>query len=153
MKFVKLAVLLLCSLASVVIAAQNQNPQIDWIRGTDFTKYHTFTWAKAYYAIQDPYANLALASAVQDELGAKGLSFVPQDGKFDVFVTYTARINQDPANMSQNILTMNVRIFDSKNNSVVWSAGGFTPIGKDNGENRRKARALLDQMFQKYPPQ
>lgn len=152
MKLARFAVFVLTLVSSLALAAQNQNPQIDWVRGTDFSKYHTFTWAKAYYAIQDPYANLALASAVQDHLSGKGFQFVPQDGNFDVFVTYTARINQDPANMSQNILTMNVRIFDAKNNSVVWSAGGFTPIGKDNSENRLKARLLLDQMFQKYPP-
>ncbi len=153
MKLARFAVLLLTLVSPLVLVAQNQNPQIDWIRGTDFSKYHTFTWAKAYYAIQDPYANLALATAVQDQLSAKGVSFVPQDAKFDVFVTYTARINQDMSNMSQNILTMNIRIFDAKNNSVVWSAGGFTSLGKDNSENRRKARALLDQMFQQYPPQ
>jgi hypothetical protein len=136
----------------VSILSAAQNPHVDWVRGTDFTKFHTFTWAKAHYAIQDPYANLSLATALQDELEAKSVHFVAPEQKFDVFVTYTVRINQDTVNLSQNILTMNIRIFDSRNNAVVWSAGGFTPMGKDNSENRRKARELLGQMFQKYPP-
>ena len=150
MKFV-IRVCSLCLIVSAVLCAQN--PQVDWVRGTDFRSIHTFTWAKAYYAVQDPYANLALSVAVQDELGAKNVRFVSSEQKFDVFVTYTARINQDPQNLSQNILTMNVRIFDARNNSVVWSAGGFTALVKDNAENRKKARQLLGEMFQKYPPE
>jgi hypothetical protein len=144
------AVLLMCLAIPTVVAAQN--PQVDWIRGTDFSRVHTFTWAKAAYAIQDPDANLGMALAVQDELGAKGVQYVDSQQKFDVFVTYMAKINQDPQNMSQNILTLNVRIFHSGNNSVIWSAGGYIALGADKIQNRRKARALLAEMFQKYPP-
>jgi Domain of unknown function (DUF4136) len=145
----KSAVFVFCiSLLSIA-----QNPHVDWVRGTDFSKFRTFTWAKSHYAIQDPYANLSVAAAVQDELAAKGVHFLPSEEKFDVFVTYTVRINQDTLNLSQNVLTMNIRIFDSHNNTVVWSAGGYTPITKEEAQDRRKARELLASMFQKYPPQ
>lgn len=145
------AVLLICLATSLVAVAQN--PQVDWVRGTDFKSFHSFTWATAVYPIQDPDANLGLGRAVQDELEAKGVHFVSSQDKFDVFVTYNAKVNQDPANLSRNLLTLNVRIFDAKNNFVVWSAGGHIALGTDKTQNRSKARELLDQMFQKYPPE
>ncbi len=147
----KPAFVLLFIASSVAVAAQN--PQVDWVRGTDFKSFHTFTWATAFYPIQDPDANLGLARAVQDKLESKGVQFVSSQDKFDVFVTYNAKINQDPANLSQNLLTLNVRIFDAKNNSVVWSAGGYIALRSDKTQNRSKARELLDQMFEKYPPE
>jgi hypothetical protein len=153
MKLSRSAVFLLCLLASAVMTALNQNPQVDWVRGTDFSRIHSFTWATAVYPIQDPDVNLGLARAVQDELEAKSVQYVSSDQKFDVFVTYNAKVNQDPANLSQNLLTLNVRIFDAKNNSVIWSAGGHIALGKDKAQNRSKAHELLVQMFQKYPPQ
>jgi len=153
MKLGKLAVVAVCLIAPVVIIGQSQNPQVDWLRGTDFSHIHSFTWATAVYPIQDPDINLGLARAVQDELEAKSVQYVSSDQKFDVFVTYNAKVNQDPANLSQNLLTLNVRIFDAKNNSAIWSAGGYIALGKDKAQNRSKAHELLDEMFKKYPPQ
>jgi hypothetical protein len=152
MKLVLTSAFLLLFLAIATVVAA-QNPQVDWIRGTDFSRVHTFTWAKAAYAIQDPDSNLGMARAVQDELGAKGVQYVDPQQKFDLFVTYVAKINQQPQNMSQNMLTLNVRIFDSRNDTVIWSAGGYIMLGADKAQNRRNARALLAEMFQKYPPQ
>lgn len=147
---IKFALVLLCVVISGVAAAQN--PQVDWIRGTDFSRFHGFTWATGVYPIQDPDASLGMARAVQDELQAKGVQFVSPQQKFDVFVTYVAKINQDPQNLSQNIVTINIRIFDSRNNSVIWSAGGYATLGKDKAHNQSNVRDLLAQMFAKYPP-
>ncbi len=147
---VSFAVLLLCLLVPVVIAAQTTD--VDWARGTDFSRIHTYTWATAAYPIQDPDASLGMARAVQDELAAKGVQFVDPQQKFDVFVTYNAKINQDPQDTSRKLITLKVRIFDSRNNTVIWVAGGYIALVNDKLQNRRNVRALLAAMFQKYPP-
>ena len=142
--------LLLCLLVPVVVVAQTT--EVDWVHGTDFSRFHTFTWATGAYPIQDPDASLGMARAVQNELEAKGVQFVDPQQKFDVFVTYNAKINPDPQDMSRKLITLKVRIFDSRNNTVIWTAGGYVALVNDKVQNRRNVRALLAAMFQKYPP-
>ncbi len=146
----RFAVLLLCLLVPVVVAAQTA--EVDWDHGTDFSRFHTFTWAKAPYPIQDPDASLGMARAVQDELEAKGVQFVDPQEKFDVFVTYNAKINPDLQDPSRKLITVKLRIFDSRNNTVIWRAGGYVALVNDKEQNRRNVRALLAAMFEKYPP-
>lgn len=138
--------------ACISIAASQTTTDYDYARGVDFTAFHTFTWAKAYYAIQDPDANLAMAAAAQHELEARGVTYVPDNQKFDIFVTYNAIVNQDPADSSKKTLTLKVRIFDSRNNNMVWQCGGYINLGNDRQQNRLAARKLLAQIFAKYPP-
>ena len=145
------AILLLCLLVPVVVAAQTA--EVDWVHGTDFSRFHTFTWATGAYPIQDPDASLGMARTVQSELEAKGVQFVDPQQKFDVFVTYNVKINPDALNPGQQIITVKLSIFDSRNNTAVWRAGGYIALVNDDKEqNRRNVRALLAAMFQKYPP-
>ncbi len=145
------AVLLSIFLLPTVVAVA-QTAEVDWVRGTDFGQYHTFTWARGAYPIQDPDANLGMARVVQDQLERRGLKFVDPQQKFDVFVTYNAAIQPDLQNSSRKILALKVRIFDSQNNTVIWRSGGTVTLVEDMEENRRKVRGLLEDMFQKYPP-
>lgn len=146
----RLGVLLLFLCVPVLPAAQTA--EVDWIRGTDFAQFHTFTWATAFYPIQDPDANMRMAAAVRDELEAKGVSYVDPQQKFDVFVTYNAAITQDPQELSHRTLTIKLRIFDARNNTVIWRAGGFTAIVGDQPRDRNNVRALLATIFEHYPP-
>jgi hypothetical protein len=151
MKLATSCAFLLFSLLTA-FAALAQTTHVDWVRGTDFGRFHTFTWATAAYAIQDPDANLGMARAVREELEAKGMQFVAPDQKFDVFITYNAKINQDPQDLSRELITLNVRIFDSRNHTVIWSAGGYVALGNNKPQNRSNVRGLLAEMFKKYPP-
>ncbi len=143
--------LMVCLLSAAALCAQDT--QVDWARGTDFSRFHTFTWATAAYPIQDPDANLGMARAVRDELEAKGVQFVGPQEKFDLFVTYNAKITTDVQDSSRRLLAVQVRIFDSRNNNVIWRAGGNVALVTDNDQNRRNVRTLLAELFQKYPPQ
>lgn len=147
---ISLAILLLCLLVS--IPAHAQAAEVDWTPGTDFSRFHTYTWATAAYPIQDPDASLGMALAVDEELAAKGVRFVSPQQKFDVFVTYNAQINPDVQDSSRKGITIKVRIFDSSNNTVIWRAGGYVELGNDRLQNRRNVRAMLAAMFQQYPP-
>ena len=147
---IRLAALLLCLLAPAVVAAQTA--EVDWVHGTDFSRFHTFTWATGAYPIQDPDANLGMAAAVQDELGAKGVQYAGPQDKFDLFVTYNAVINPDAQGTARKVITIKVRIFDARNNTRIWIAGGYVALVDDLEENRRNVRALLAEMFRQYPP-
>lgn len=144
------AVLLPCFLLTMVAAAQTS--EVEWVHGTDFGQFHTFTWAKPPYPIQDPDANLGMQRAVQEELENRGVLLVDQRQKFDLFVTYNAIINPDVQDSSRKVITLKLRIFDSRNNTVIWRAGGYVDLGDDRKQARSKVRALLASMFQKYPP-
>ena len=146
----RITMALLCLLGAVT--AVGQTASVDWVRGTDFSRFHTFTWATGAYPIQDPDPNLRMAFAIQDELAAKGVTYVMGQQKFDVFVAYTAIVNPDPQSVSRNIVTLKVMIFDSRNNTIIWRAGGYFELGKDKQQNRANAKALLVSMFNKYPP-
>ncbi len=146
----RLAVLLLCLLVSTLVTAQSVD--VDWVRGTDFSRFHTFTWATGAYPIQDADASLGMALAVQNQLEGKGLQYVGPQEKFDVFVTYNVKVNPDPQDSSRTIVTVKLSIFDARNNTSVWRAGGYFTAVQDKAENRRQVRALLEQMFQQYPP-
>ena len=148
---IRFAIFLLCLLVPAVLAAQTVD--VDWVHGTDFSRFHTFTCATGAYPIQDPDASLGMALAVQDQLEAKGVQYVGPQQKFDCFVTYNVKLNPDPQNSSRTIVTVKLSLFDSRNNSSVWRAGGYFTATSDKAENRRQVRALLDQMFQQYPPE
>ncbi|HYX68034.1 MAG TPA: DUF4136 domain-containing protein [Terriglobales bacterium] len=148
---IRLFVLLLCLLISATLAAQTVD--VDWVHGTDFSRFHTFTWATGAYPIQDPDASLGMAMAVQNELEGKGVQFVGPQEKFDCFVTYNVKVNPDPQDSSRQIVTVKLSLFDARNNTSVWRAGGYFAAVEDKAENRRNVRALLDAMFQQYPPE
>ncbi len=147
---VKLAVLLLSLVVPLVVVAQTAD--VDWIRGTDFSRCHSFTWATGAYPIQDPDASLGMARAIQDELEGKGVKFVSPQEKFDTFVAYNAIINPDVKDVTKKVITIKVMLFDAKNNNIVWRAGGYVSLVNDRQENIKAVRALLTSMFQKYPP-
>ncbi len=144
------AALLSCLLLAAVVAAQTS--EVEWVHGTDFSRFHTFTWAKPPYPIQDPDASLRMARVIQEELENKGVLLVDQRQKFDLFVAYNAIINPDVQDPSRRLITLKLRIFDSRNNTVIWRAGGYLALLNDKEQNRRQVRALLASMFQKYPP-
>ena len=144
------AVLLPCLLLAAMAAAQTS--EVEWVHGTDFTRFRTFTWAKPPYPIQDPDANLGMQRAVQEELENKGVLLVDQRQKFDLFVTYNAVINPDVQDPSRKLITIKLRMFDSRNNTVIWRAGGYVDLGGDRQQARSKVRALVASMFHKYPP-
>ncbi len=148
--FLTFAFILLCLLVPVVAAAQTT--QVEWDHGANFSSFHTFTWAVGPYPIQDPDASMGMLNAVRDELEAKGVRYVDAKQPFDTFVTYNARITTDPQDSSRRILTLNVRIFRAQDNTIVWTAGGNFVMGDDKEQNRSRARALLAEMFQNYPP-
>ena len=150
MRVTRFAILLLCLLISVAVDAQTA--EVDWVRGTDFSRFHTYTWATAAYPIQDPDASLGMARAVGGELEAKGVQFVSPQQKFDIFVTYNVIINPDPQDSSRKLIIVKLRIFDSRNKTVIWRVGGSVAQVNDKMQNRRNVRALLATMFQKYPP-
>jgi len=134
------------------ILAVGQVTETDWVRGTDFSRYHSYTWATSVYPIQDPDASMGIASIVQAELQAKEVQFVGPQQKFDLFVTYNAQINPDPQKPSRKLITVALRIFDSRNNQVIWRAGGNVALVNDKKQNRISVRELIAAMFQKYPP-
>lgn len=150
MRLARHVVALLLLLSSAGLA---QDVEVEWERGTDFSQFHSYTFAKEYFPINDVAANLGMALAVGEELEAKGLRLVaPKQKTYDLFVSYNARIVPDPQDSSRKSIVLRVRIFNSKDNNLIWHAGGSVPLQKDNADNQRNVRQKLAAMFQQYPP-
>ncbi|HUN88402.1 MAG TPA: DUF4136 domain-containing protein [Terriglobales bacterium] len=145
------AVILLC--LSFALSAPAQTVQTDWVRGTDFSRFHNFTWATGQFPIQDAEADLKMADAIQAQLQAKGINYVGPNQRFDCFVTYNLVINPDPQNTGGQIITVALRFFDARNNTVVWRAGSYVPLVPNNlPENRKNVKAVIAKMFAQFPP-
>ena len=151
-KLLNLVAILAVILLLLPPVTQAQDLKVEWDKRTDFTHFHTYTFAPAPYAIRDINAFVGMGLAVGEELEAKGLRFVaPQQKTYDVFVAFNAQIIPDPADSSRRLVVITVNILDSRNNTI-WRAGGNVLLGNDNSENRRNVRRMLAVMFQKYPP-
>src|SRR5438270_5336632 len=113
-----------CLLTAASLPAQKV--MVDSVRGTDFNHFTRFTWATGAFPINDQEMNTAMAGLVKGELEAKGLRYVSSEQRFDAIVIYDAKLTESPQNSMEKFITINVRIADSRTNSVVWSAGGYT---------------------------
>ena len=77
-------------LTSSLLFAQKVN--VDWDRGTDFTKYHTYAWQPS----PDPAKGLwdqRVIDGVNQQLQAKGFQLVTANP--DLWVVYTSHVKKE----------------------------------------------------------
>jgi Domain of unknown function (DUF4136) len=65
---------------SCTIAGFAQKVKVGYEKGTDFSKYHTYTWAKPRTIPSRPLLYDYVVSAIDGELSAKGLKKTESDG-------------------------------------------------------------------------
>jgi len=148
--------------------AFGQKVTTDSMPGTDWSKFHTYSWGEGT-AASDPLTAQKIVAAIDAQLSAKGLKKVDSDP--DLIVIYhTATDQQKSLNWSSMggfgrfggmgsaqvdtvvVGQLKVDIANAKAKQFLWR-GTATDTVSDNPQKLTKAiNKALTKMFQKFPP-
>lgn len=130
----------------------SQDVDVEFTQGTDFSRYHSFTFAGP----DDPFIDVALEqrmiTAVSQELEAKGMRSGVFEDQFDLTISYGGQVEQDPARPELKRVSLWFRIVDTKQGVVVWRGSGVQPLTGDEQQDLALGRALIGAIFAQYPP-
>jgi hypothetical protein len=167
------AILLMVLLAATVTVAQKVN--IDWDRGTDFSKFHTYAWQTS----PDPAKGLwpqRVIDGVNTQLQAKGFRLV--DSNPDLWVVYTSHIKKDqqvvgtgynmgpgwgwgwwggPTTTTYNTYTYKegtlvVDIADANGHTLLWRGTATDSVSDNSDKNIKTLNNAISKLFKNFPP-
>lgn len=157
--------LLLLLVASNAFA---QKVTTDSVPGTDFSKYHTYSWGEGTPA-QDPITAQRIVAGIDAQLAAKGLKKV-ESGP-DLLVLYHVSTDQQKSLNWNNFGgwgrfggmgsaqvdtvvngQLKVDIADFKAKQFLWRGTATDTVSSDPQKNAKKIDKGLTKMFQKFPP-
>jgi len=148
--------------------AFGQKVTTDSVPGTDWSKFHTYSWGEGTPA-QDPLVSQRIVAGIDTRLEAKGLKKVDSDP--DLVVIYHAATDQQKSlnwsNMGgwgrfggmgsaqvDTVITgqLKVDIADYKAKQFLWRGTATDTVSGDPQKNAKKIDKALTKMFQKFPP-
>lgn len=157
---------LLCLLSTLALA---QQVNVDWQRGTDFSKYKTYAWGVGAHPIQDSLWNQRILGMVDTQLAGKGLQKIALDQNPDLIVVYNAGVQQNVSyqgysmgwfnrmgsidQVIENEGTLVVDLLDPQQKMTVWRGTASETLSDKSDKNINKVQKMVNKMFQKYPPQ
>jgi len=159
--------------AATTSVAQKVN--IDWDRGTDFSKFHTYAWQTS----PDPAKGLwpqRVIDGVNTQLQAKGFKLV--DSNPDLWIIYTSHIHKDqqvvgtgytmgpgwgwgwwggPTTTTYNTYTYKqgtlvVEIADANGHTLLWRGSATDSVSDNSNKNIKKLNNAISKMFKNFPP-
>jgi hypothetical protein len=83
-----LSLMPLTSIAQDVVPYEKSEVKVDWVRGTDFSKYKTYAWGTTRQMTPDP--KHTIEGAIDAALQAKGLQKVDMDANPSLIVAFSA---------------------------------------------------------------
>ena len=161
---ITLGVILLLTAAN----AFGQKVTTDSVPGTDWSKYHTYSWGEGTPA-EDPIVAQRIVAGIDAQLAAKGLKKVDSDP--DLVVLYhVATDKQKTLNWSNmggwgrfggmgsaqvdTVINgqLKVDLADYKAKQFLWRGTATDTVSGDPQKNAKKIEKALTKMFQKFPP-
>lgn len=165
--------LLLTLLATGAAFAQKVN--IDWDRGTDFSKFHTYAWQPSTHPAKSLW-NQRIIDAVNKQLQSKGLQLVDSDP--DLWVVYSNSIRKDqqvvgtgynmgpgwgwgwwggPTTTTYTTYTTRegtlvVDIADAKGHQLLWRGSATNSISDNSDKNIKNLNNAVNKLFKNFPP-
>jgi len=170
----------LCFLLIVTSSAFAQKVNVDWDKGTTFTGFKTYTWAKGTPAV-NPMMGDRVVQEIDTQLAAKGLQKVDASANPDLVVIYHAgrdtetRINTMDTGMYgpgwgwgwgggygggssttyvDKILVgqLLVDIGDVKQKKYIWRGQASATIPDKPEKGAKLINKAVVKMFEKFPP-
>jgi hypothetical protein len=156
-------------LAGTTALAQNVSYHIH--KGTNFSKFRTYTWVRGTELI-DPLNHHRIVRAVDAQLTGKGLVHVAAGASPDALISYHASFDTtlkpagtkapapapggatSPAGSELLIGTLVVEIVDTKTKKSVWRGKVTNAIDSYADADKRESRInhIAALLFQNYPP-
>lgn len=161
-------VILGLSLMLMAINAFGQKVTTDSIPGTDWSKYHTYSWGEGTPA-QDPLVAQKIMAGIDAQLAAKGLKKVNSEPDL-VVIYHTASGQQKSLNWSNmggfgrfggmgsaqvdTVVTgqLKVDIADYKAKQFLWRGTAADTVSDNPQKRDKQINKALTKMFQKFPP-
>jgi hypothetical protein len=156
-----------------------QKVKVAYDQKADFSKYKTYSWTKLGIPAANPDVDRRIVSAIDQQLGAKGVTRVDQDGS--LFVTYESAVDHQVslddygyhygpgwqrewwaaggANTPGNSILVGevaVALIDPSLKQFVWRAKGHGVLSPDILQKPEKLEKtinkIFEKMFDKFPP-
>lgn len=166
-------VLLLTLLAATATFAQKVN--VDWDRGTDFSRFHTYAWQPSTHAAKGLWDH-RIIDGVNTQLQAKGFTLV--DSNPDLWVVYSNSIKKDqqvvgtgynmgpgwgwgywggPTTTTYNTYTTRegtliVDVADANGHRLLWRGSATDTLSDNSDKNIKKLNSALSKLFKNFPP-
>jgi hypothetical protein len=150
-----LSLMPLASMAQEVVPYANSEVKVDWVRGTNFSKYKTYGWGTPKQKAPDPHHPL---DDIDAALQAKGLQKVVSDANPDLLVAFSVgnkhvyvlrHIAKNPI-VKQG--TLQVELADPQLKKIVWWAAGEDTLTNNRDKDLPMIQKTIAKMFKKYPP-
>ena len=167
------SILALLLVTSALLHAQKVN--VDWDRGTDFSKFHTYAWQLS----PDPAKGLWDQRVIDDvntQLQAKGFQLVTANP--DLWVVYTAHIKKNqqvvgtgynmgptwgwgywggPTTTTYNTYTYKegtlvVELADANGHQLLWRGTATDTLADNSDKNIKKLQGAIGKLFKNFPP-
>lgn len=151
----------------VSAVALAQRVQVKWERGTDFTKYQTYTWDDEPVDDVDNLIDDLIVSHVAGVMSINGI--FKDDYEPDLFITYHGSAEESfgiegkyrsdwkaPGAItieSHREGTLVIDLVDVAENQVVWRGIAGGTIQREASKNRNLVANALTKMFDSFPPQ
>jgi hypothetical protein len=138
-----------------VVPYANSEVKVDWVRGTDFSKYKTYAWGTPKQKASDPNHPL---NDIDAALQAEGLQKVGTDASPDLLVAFSVGNKQVYVlqHIAKNPIvkqgTLVVELADPQLKKVVWWAVGEGTLTDNRDKDLPMIQSTISKMFKKYPP-
>jgi hypothetical protein len=155
-----LAISILClmplaSLAQDVVTQAKSTVKVDWIKGTDFSKFKTYAWGTSH---QMTPGTTHPTEDIDAGLQAKGLQKVARDANPDLLVAFNA--GTKPAYLIKGFFayttinqgTLIVELADPQSKTALWWGIADDAMTGNHDKDLPVIQKKLSKMFEKYPP-
>ena len=161
----KISLVVALLVSSVVLA---QEVSTNSVPGTDFSKYHTYTWVVIIESNLQPNQIAELKQAIDSQLASKGLTKTDSD-QADLFVGYQAAIkertkwtpyldwNGNPLQQTSYMIdtgTLVLDMYDPAAKQLVWTGSVTKTLDPSASQEKRQENIdkAMAKLLKDFPP-
>jgi hypothetical protein len=164
--------ILAASLVACIVAT-GQEVRINYMPGTDFSKYHTYKWVDiAGGAHPNQIVDAEIKQAVDSQLAAKGLTKTDSDSA-NMYVGYQTAVDQEKqwnaygmgggirwggmataTSSTIDVGTLVLDMYDPASKQLVWTGHAtktIDPSGKPE-KNQKNLNKAMQKLLKNFPP-
>ena len=148
-----LSLMPLASIAQEAVPYVNPDVKVDWVRGTDFSKYKTYAWKTSHLAT--PSLEPAVQAMIDTALQGKGLQKVEADTNPSLFVAFSSGNKLVYSIQGSSVVkqgTFIVELADPQLKKAVWWSVDDAVVTDLPDKDVPMIQKRISKMFKKYPP-
>jgi hypothetical protein len=147
----------LASMPQEVVPYAKSEVKVDWVRGTDFSRYKTYAWGTMSQKNPDPKFKFPIED-VDAALLAKGLQKVGMDANPSLIAALNAgnKLVYPIQGYLKNPVvkqgTLVVELVDQQSKKAVWWGIAEDTLSDNPDKDLPLIQKRISKMFEKYPP-